>query len=212
MLTMYQQITIKTLKNQGKTNKDIAGEMSCHRNTVSNILSRLHLTERQTRNKSSYFDQYFDSIKKYLDQKVSRLRIHEILKAEYTIDRTYDALCKYIQVNFPKHREAYVVQETDAGETAEVDFGYLGLVKDAGTGLMKKAYVFIFTLCFSRSSFYCVTYSQSVKSFIEAHIKAFSYFGGVTKRVKIDNLKSAVLKNRQYDLEFNHDFLEFSHH
>lgn len=212
MLTMYQQITIKTLKNQGKTNKDISLELNCHRNTVHNILSRLKIVEKQTREKSSYFDKYSDLIKKYLDQKVSRLRIHEILKAEYTINRTYDALCKYIQVNFPKHREAYVVQETDAGETAEVDFGYLGLVKDIGSGLMKKAYVFIFTLCFSRSSFYCVTYSQSVKSFIEAHIKAFTYFGGVTKRVKIDNLKSAVLKNRRYDLEFNRDFLEFSHH
>lgn len=212
MLTMYQQITIKTLKNQGKTNKDIASEMSCHRNTVSNILSRLQLIERQTRDKPSYFDQYFDLIKKYLNQKVSRLRIWEILKAEYLIDRTYDALCKYIQLNFPKHREAYVVQESDAGETAEVDFGYLGLIKDISTGLMKKAYVFIFTLCFSRSSFYCITYDQSVRSFIAAHIKAFSYFGGVPKRVKIDNLKSAVLKNRRYDLEFNRDFLEFSHH
>ena len=209
---MYQQITVKTLKNQGKTNKDISVELNCHRNTVANILSRLRPIESQTRDKPSYFDKYFDSIKKYLDQKVSRLRIWEILKAEYTIDRTYDALCKYIQANFPKHREAYVVQETDAGETAEVDFGYLGLVKDIGTGLMKKAYVFILTLCCSRSSFYCVTYDQSVKSFIEAHIKAFSYFGGVTKRVKIDNLKSAVLKNRRYDLEFNKDFLEFSHH
>jgi len=212
MLTMYQQITIKTLKNQGKTNKDISIELNCHRNTVANILSRLRPIESQKRDKPSYFDKYFDSIKKYLDQKVSRLRIWEILKAEYTINRTYDALCKYIQTNFPKYREAYVVQETDAGETAEVDFGYLGLFKDIGTGLMKKAYVFIFTLCFSRSSFYCITYDQSVKSFIEAHIKAFSYFGGVTKRVKIDNLKSAVLKNRRYDLEFNKDFLEFSHH
>lgn len=209
---MYQQVTIKTLKNQGKTNRDIASEMNCHRNTVSNILSRLHLIERQTRNKSSYFDKFFDLIKKYLDQKISRLRIWEILKAEYSINRTYDGLCKYIQSNFPKHRTAYVVQKTDAGETAEVDFGYLGLFKDAVTGLMKKAYVFIFTLCFSRVSFYCITYDQSVKSFIDAHIKAFSYFDGVPRRVKIDNLKAAVLKNRRYDLEFNKNFLEFSHH
>jgi len=209
---MYQQITIKTLKNQGKTNRDIASEMNCHRNTVSNILSRLHLIERQTRNKSSYFDRFFDLIKKYLDQKISRLRIWEILKAEYSMDRTYDGLCKYIQANFPKHRTAYVVQETDAGETAEVDFGYLGRFRDMSTNLLKKAYVFIFTLCFSRSSFYCITYDQSVKSFIDAHAKAFSYFGGVPRRVKIDNLKAVVLKNRRYDLEFNKNFLEFSNH
>jgi len=209
---MYQQITIKTLKNQGKTNKDIAVELNCHRNTVANILSRKKIIEKQTRDKSSYFDKHYDLIKGYLEKKISRLRIWGILKAGYLIEQTYDSLCKYIQSNFPKYKQAYVVQESDPGETAEVDFGYLGLVKDTTTNLMKKAYVFIFTLCFSRPSFYCVTYDQSVKSFIEAHIKAFSYFGGVPHRVKIDNLKSAVLKNRRYDLEFNKDFLEFSHH
>jgi transposase len=147
MLTMYQQITIKTLKNQGKTNRDISVELNCHRNTVANILSRLRPIESQTRDKPSYFDKYFDSIKKYLDQKVSRLRIWEILKAEYTIDRTYDALCKYIQLNFPKHKTAYVVQESDPGETAEVDFGHLRLVRDTVTGLMKKTYVaYLFTV------------------------------------------------------------------
>lgn len=209
---MYQQITIKTLKNQGRTNKDIASEMNCHRNTVSNILSRLHLIKKQNRDKPSYFDRFFDLIKKYLDQKISRLRIWEILKAEYSMDRTYDSLCKYIQSNFPKHNQSYVVQETDPAETAEVDFGYLGLIKDSSSNSFKKAYVFVLTLCFSRCSFYCITYDQSIKSFINAHIKAFSYFGGVPKRIKIDNLKSAVLKNRRYDLEFNKDFLEFSHH
>lgn len=209
---MYQQITIKTLKNQGKTNKDIAVELNCHRNTVANILSREKVIEKQTRERPSYFDRFYDLIKEYLEKKISRLRIWEILKAEQMIDRTYDSLCKYIQSNFPKFKQIFVVQESDPGETAEVDFGYLGLVKDSVTNLMKKAYVFIFTLCFSRPSFYCVTYDQSVKSFIEAHIKAFEYFGGVPKRVKIDNLKSAVLKNRRYDLEFNKDFLEFAHY
>jgi len=212
MLTMYQQITIKTLKNQGKTNKQIALELNCHRNTVSNIISRPGLIETQKREKPSYFDTFHDLIDDYLKDKISRLRIWEILKAEYVFNRTYDSLCKYIQTNFPKHKTAFVVQSSDPGETAEVDFGYLGLIKDVSSHVFKKAYVFICTLCFSRSSFYCVTYDQSVKSFIEAHMKAFTYFGGVTRRVKIDNMKAAVLKNRRYDLEFNKDYLEAAHH
>jgi len=212
MLTMYQQITIKTLKKQGRLIKDIASELNCHRNTVTNILSRSELINKQKRERPSYFDRFYDLIGKYLKEEISRLRIWEILTAEYTMNRTYDSLCKYIQVNFPKYKQAYVVQVTDPGETAEVDFGYLGLVKDSITGAMKKAYVFIMTLCYSRQAYYGVTYDQSVKSFINAHINAFNYFGGIPKRIKIDNLKSAVLKNRRYDLEFNKDFLEFSHH
>jgi len=208
---MYQQITVKTLANQGKLNKDIAVEMNCHRNTVSNILKREGIVEKQTREKSSYFDTYHDRIAQYLKQGITRLRIWEILTEEYGMDRTYDAMCKYIQAHFRKKQTAYVVQVTEPGEEAEVDFGYLGLVKDPVSGVMKKAYVFIMTLSYSRLSYYGITYNQTIRSFINAHIQAFEYLGGIPRKVKIDNLKAAILKNRRYDLEFNQDFLLFAY-
>lgn len=211
MLTMYQQITIKTLKSQGKTNKEIAREFNCHRNTVRNIIQREALIEKQTRQKSSYFDQYREKIKELLDKGITKLRIFEILRDEEQIDHSYVTLCTYIRQHFGKKPAAYVVQTSTAGEEAEVDFGYLGFVPD-GNGGMKKAYAFVMTLCFSRVSFYGVVYDQSVASLIQALQQAFSFFGGVPKRVKIDNLKAAILKNRRYDLEFNQTFLEFAYH
>lgn len=212
MLTMYQQITVKTLAKQGTLNKDIATEMNCHRNTVSNILKREGIVEKQTRKKSSYFDMYHDRIKEYLQQDITRLRIWELLTEEHGLQRTYDAMCKYTQAQFGKKQTAYVVQVTKPGDEGEVDFGYLGLVKDHVSGLMKKAYVFIMTLSYSRDSYYGITYDQTVKSFISAHIQAFTYFGGISRRIKVDNLKAAILKNRRYDLEFNADFLLCAYH
>jgi transcriptional regulator len=161
MLTMYQQITIKTLKKQGKTNIDIAHELDCHRNTVSNICRRSVIIDKQKRDKPSYFDAFRETIKGYLDKGISRLRIFEILTSEHKVSRTYDSLCKYIQENSNElgiKKTAYVVQQTGSpGEEAEVDFGYLGLIPE-NEGKLCKAYVFIMKLCFSRESFYAVTY------------------------------------------------------
>jgi transposase len=42
--------------------------------------------------------------------------------------------------------------------------------------------------------------------------QAFAYFGGVPKKLKVDNMKTAVLKNQRYELEFNQDFLKFAQH
>lgn len=209
---MYQQITVKTLAKQGKLQKDIAMEMNCHRNTIGNILKREGIVEKQTRYKSSYFDTFHDRIKEYLIRNITRLRIWELLTEEQGMDRTYDAMCKYIQAHFGKKKEAYVVQVTEPGEEAEVDFGYLGMVRDPVSGCMKKAYVFIMTLSYSRLSYYEITYDQTVLSLIRAHTAAFEYFGGVPKRIKVDNLKAAILKNRRYDLEFNQNFLFFCYH
>ncbi len=55
MLTMYKQITIKTLHKQGARNADIARQLNCHRNTVSNIIARKELIEKQTRVKDSVY-------------------------------------------------------------------------------------------------------------------------------------------------------------
>ena len=128
MLTMYQQITIKTLHNQGEKKSRIARELGCHRNTVSNIIKRDGIIEKQTRVKSSVFDPYKGKIWEYLDKKISRLRIFELLGEEYGVMSTYINLRKYIQNQFPKRIEAYGVQTTEPGEVAEIDFGYLGML------------------------------------------------------------------------------------
>ena len=40
MLTMYKQITIKTLHKQGLKQSAIAKQLGCHRHTIANILQR----------------------------------------------------------------------------------------------------------------------------------------------------------------------------
>lgn len=211
MLSMYQQITVKTLRQQGEAIQDIATTLNCHRNTVRNILSRERLMEKQTRERSSYFSSYKERIKALLDSDISRLRIWEILRDEQKSIKSYIALCSFIRRQFPKHKEAYVVQQTQPAEEAEVDFGYLGKIQ-TGDGTIKKIWGFVMVLCYCRYAFYGIAFDQSVATFIALHTAAFSFFGGIPKRIKYDNLKAAVLKNRRYDLELNETFLRFAGH
>lgn len=215
MLTMYQQITIKTLSKQGVKQTEIARELGCHRNTVRNIIHKEKVTEKQTRSKSSYFDPYHGRIKEWLDKKVSNLRIYELLKEMHGISRTYDSLCKYIQKEFPKTPEAFGVQVTGPGEEAEVDFGYAGLqpVNIPGTSIIRaKTWVLVVKLSHSRSRFHQITRDQKITTLTAGITAAFEYFGGVPKRLKIDNLKAAILNNQHYDLQYNQSFLEWAQH
>lgn len=211
MLTVYQQITIKTLAGQGEKKATIARQIGCHRNTVANVLQRGKVIESQTRDKSSVFDSYKDQIEAWLDQKVTRVRIWEILKEEYGIIRNYDTLCKYIQKHFPKRPTAYGVQITAPGEEAEVDFGYLGLFPDTD-GKSVKTWGLAVVLSYSRKGYWAVTRNQQIGTLIKELKNAFEYFGGIPKRLKVDNMKTAILANQHYDLEYNQDFLEFASH
>jgi|GEM_PF-188916 len=215
MLSMYQQITIKTLAKQNKKQTEIASEMGCHRNTVHNILKREKVIEKATRDKQSYFDQYREQIKAWLDKKVTHRRIFELLGESCTLERSYDSLCKYIQHEFPKSKEAYGVQISLPGEVAEVDFCYGGLLPVNQPGEPKrlaKTYFISIRLNYSRQAYREITHDQKVSTFIRAIDNAFISFKGVPKRLKIDNLRSAVIKNQHYDLQFQSDFLDYMSH
>jgi transposase len=208
---MYKQITVQTLHQQGVKNAEIAKTLGCHRNTVRKILQRNTIIEKQTRIKPSVFDTRKETIKAWLDQDITKLRIHEKLKEEYGIHSSYVNLCIYINKQFPKFVEAFGVQQTAPGEEAELDFGYLGMLPGLN-GKPVKTWGLVVVLAYSRVGYYAICYDQKLETLIRELTNAFSYFGGVTLRLKIDNMRTAILENQHYDLLMNQDFLEFANH
>jgi transposase len=208
---MYKQITIQTLHKQGVKKSQIARQLGCHRNTINNVLERKAFSEKQTRVKSSLFDPYKEKIRQLHEQEVSRVRMYEILTEEYSLHVSYDTLRKYVNKHFPKPVEAFGVQQTNPGEEAELDFGYLGMLPGRD-GKKVKTWGLAVILSYSRVGYYAICYDQKLETLVKEVANAFTYFGGVPKRLKVDNMKTAILKNRHYDLEFNQDFLEFAHH
>lgn len=211
MLTMYKQITIKTLDKQGLKQSEIAQQLGCHRHTIANVLQRENFIEKQTRQKGWLFDPYQTQIKEWIDKDISILRMFEMLRDTHGVKSTYVNLCKYIQARFSKQKEVFGVQITTPGEVAEIDFGYLGMFPGP-LGKLVKTYGLAIILPYSRLDFYAITYDQKLETLIKELENAFAYFGGVPKRLKVDNMKTAILKNQHYDLEFNQNFLEFCYH
>jgi hypothetical protein len=100
---------------------------------------------------------------------------------------------------------------TAPGQEGQVDFGYVGLQFNQ-QGQRKKAWVFNMRLCYSRLDYYEVVFDQTVKTFIQAHMNAFRYFGGVVQVVKIDNLKAAILEASFYEDTYQQLYKKFCDH
>lgn len=212
MLSMYKQITIKTLHEQKKKISEIARTMECHRNTVSNILKRDFCVEKQARTKLSVYQPYKVTIKTWLEKDgLTRVRIHDKLKEEYKVHGSYDALRRFIQKHIPQPTEAFGVQEHLPGDEVEVDFGEITvyLVRE---GKKVKFQLLAFVLPFSGKKYYELCENQKAETFYTGFTNAFSFYGGVPKKVKPDNLKAAVNKNTRHILDINQSFLEFSYH
>jgi transposase/ribosomal protein S19 len=91
----------------------------------------------------------------------------------------------------PITKTVFVPQVYAPGEEAEVDW-YEAFV-DFPQG-RRKIYFFQMRACFSGKEFHMAFFRQTQQAFLEAHVKAFEYFGGVFKTIRYDNLSSAVKK------------------
>jgi transposase len=211
---MHKRITIKNLLLLGRTKSSIAKELGVHRNTVSNIENEYPIKEKVERIKKKHeLDEHQNYIIRKLDYDgLSYTRIRDDLQREKGVTVDYDVMRYYILTRKLKGKgKAYIVLHSDPGEEMQVDFGYVGLQPDE-TGKQRKAWVFVGTLGFSRKPFHKLVFNQTVSEFILCHIEAFEYFGGVSQKVKIDNLKSAVLNAHFYEPEYQKEYHAFSKH
>jgi len=134
------------------------------------------------------------------------------LQEDHGYDGSYSALCRYIRHLEQTEPTAFVRIETAPGEEAQVDFGSAGRMVDPETGELKKAWVFVMTLSFSRHQYSEVVFDQKVQTWLRCHQHAFEAFGGVPSRIVIDNLKAAIVKAALHDPVVQRSYRQFAEH
>lgn len=142
--------------------------------------------------------------------------IHQRLRDERGLEASASSLRRYIAANFEAERAraaVRVLRDTPpAGQEAQVDYGLLGRWPDPATGRMRRVWGFLLVLTCSRLLFLRPVLSMDETSWVEAHVLALEFFGGVPARIVPDNLKTGVVKPDLYDPKINRAFGEFAAH
>jgi transposase len=94
----------------------------------------------------------------------------------------------------PRPQDVAIPVETVPGEVAQVDFVYAGRIYDPERGELRRAWLFVMVLGFSRHMYADFVFDQKAETWIRLHVDAFTYFGGVPEVVVPDNLKAAVIR------------------
>src|SRR6185436_19060726 len=105
--------------------------------------------------------------------------------------------------------------ETQPGEVAQVDFGYVGKLFDPETMTLRKAWCFVMVLGYSRHMFVRVVFDQKTETWLYLHVEAFAELGGVVETVVPDNLKAAVIRAAfavDGTTELNRSYRELARH
>ena len=76
----------------------------------------------------------------------------------------------------------------------------------------RRAWAFIMTLSASRHKFVRFVFRQDTGTWLDCHERAFAFFGGVPKRIILDNLRSGVVKADIYDPTLNRAYADMERH
>ncbi len=123
-------------------------------------------------------------------QRHTAQRIFERLKAEHGYGGGYSAVKEYVREARAQAQETFVPLAHPPGH-AQVDFGEaIGVIG----GVRQKMHVFYMDLPHSDAPFMKAYPAEMTEAFLDGHVSAFAFFGGVPVSILYDNAKLAVAK------------------
>ena len=131
-----------------------------------------------------------DDKQRPVKQRHTAKRIFERLKEEHGFTGGYTIVKDYVRTATLRAQEMFVPLTHPAGE-AQVDFGEALVVI---AGVEQKAHYLAMDLPHSDDCFVAAFPAETTEAFLEGHVRAFAYFGGVPTRILYDNTRIAVAK------------------
>jgi transposase len=185
---------------EGQSIRSVAKEMTISRNTVSKYLKLSEPKRIVSRPKPSpVTETVAPRIEELLEewsgrttpkQRITGTRIHRQLVEEgYQVGIT--TVRDYLRERRRQRAEVFVPLVHRPGEEAQVDF-FEVTVEEGGE--LRKAWKFVMRLMYSGRDFVWLYDRCDQLSFLDAHVRAFEYLGGVPERIVYDNLSAAVKK------------------
>jgi len=124
------------------------------------------------------------------EQRHTARRVFERLRDEHGYTGGLTAVKEAVAARKRRSAEVFVPLAHPPGE-AQVDFGQAEVVLDGQTTTVA---LFVMTLPYSDAVFVCAFPRECTEAFLEGHVRAFAFFGGVPRRISYDNSKIAVAR------------------
>lgn len=219
METINKVRTRYFVKNQRIS--QIARELHLSRNTVRKYLKDDHTSEYQRENQpqpqlGAFYPQLLEMLKHDtqlpVQNRLTAKRMFGILQ-EKGYQGAYDSVQRAVKAfksDEKSSKNVFVPLSFAIGEVCQFDWSH-ETVKIAG--VEQRVKVAHFRLAYSRQYFVVAYPNERLEMLLDAHNRAFGFFGGVPQKMVYDNLKTvvdAVLRGKNRD--FNQRFMAMANH
>jgi len=211
MISTEAFMDILALYRQGHSMRWISKKLGIHRDTVKKYIEQKKQPQySKQKRRVSVLSPYHDMIQSWLEQDDYRATwiFDKVKELGYT--GGYDTVRYFVRkVKKQKAQSAYIRFETEPGRQAQMDWADFKILNPDGSSFF--VYLFIMILGYSRAMFTWFVDRCSLQAFMDSHIAAFHYLGGVPAEILYDNMRHVVTVTRT-GRHFNPEVVDFSTH
>ena len=205
---------ILILKKKGLSQRKIARKLGISRNTVKKYLENLEFPDSQKKKgkRKSLLDPYIGNIDAWLSEDIfyTGTWIYDRL-SNMGFSGSYEIVKRKVhELKAERQKIAYMRFETEPGCQAQVDFGEFQV--ENADGSIKKFYLFSMILGYSRRIYGKLIERCDLPTFLDCHMRAFEFFGGVSEEILYDRMRNVFISKIAGRSKFNDTLMGFALH
>ena len=168
-------------------------------------------TERESESESileSFIPRIESLLKDY--PSLSGTQIYQKLRP-FGYSGSSSTICRFLNKARPTPQRSYLLLDFDPGEALQIDFGDCGYLQQGNRKI--RLCICAGVLCYSRLLFAQLIPSEKQEYTFAFLMNVFQFFGGVPRRIIVDNFKGTVLNHpKGGNAEYHPAFLDFCSH
>lgn len=213
MRSAVEWAQVRALAADGVAQREIARRLGINRRTVKRLVEASEPPRYERAAAGSMLDPLVPVIRRLIEEwpAIKAPRVAEVLRDDYGYGGSVDLVRRRMAAIRPG--EVRVAQRTGyrPGQVMQVDWAEMP-TRPKIAGRERRVYALICALPFSGASTAHFSFDMTVESFLEGHVRAFGWLGGVPRECVYDNLRSAVARRDGDVVVWNPRFVQLRGH
>jgi transposase len=204
---------VRTLAVEGLSQREIARRLGINRRTVVRLARSDEPPRYCRRPLGSQLDPLEPVLRRLVEEwpQIKAPRVAEILRLEHGFSGSE----RLVRERLRRLRPSSVrpVQRTGyrPAQVLQLDWAEMP-TRPRIAGRERRVYALVAALPYSGAQSAHFSFDLTLESFLEGHVRAFEFFGGVARECVYDNLRSVVARRERNEITWNQRFLHLRGH
>jgi transposase len=204
---------VRALAADGVSQREIAVRLGINRRTVARLAAAEEPPRYSRAPVGSILDPLEPVMRRVLAEwpEIKAPRMTEILREDYGYAGSVDLVKRRLAKLRPKPLRAAQRTGYRPGQVLQVDWAEMP-TRPRIAGRERRVYALVCALPYSGAATAHFSFEMTVESFLEGHVRALEWLGGVPRECVYDNLRAAVARRDGEQITWNARFVQLRGH